>query len=103
VTHVPFDLKDLDTIPAEAIPAAILRLSARLVAEPPVPADTSSTSEKQHNNDMLTTAEAAAALRKSVKWLYRHKTLPFVHQLPGGGLLFSREGIEKWLARQKAR
>ena len=97
-----FDLKDLDAIPAEAIPAAILRLSARMVAQPAAPPLAAPAFEQQHD-EMLTTREAAAALRKSVKWLYRHKSLPFVHQLPGGGLLFSREGIEKWLARQKTR
>jgi hypothetical protein len=92
---------DPNSIPLPDIPAAIIALSARLLAEPAPAA--ASAPQADESDTLLTTAEAAVMLRRSAKWLYRHaKTLPFARQLPGGGLLFSKQGIAKWLARQRA-
>jgi hypothetical protein len=96
---------DPTSVPPDQIPILLsqlgalqVRLAARLMASPPSLAGP----EQPTDDRLLTTAEAAAALRKSVKWLYRHKNYPFVRQLPGGGLLFSQRGIERWLAKQRA-
>src|SRR5436309_582188 len=49
--------------------------------------------------DLLTVDEAAALLRVSARWLYRHApTLPFTRKLSRKSLRFSRTGITKWLA-----
>jgi predicted DNA-binding transcriptional regulator AlpA len=52
--------------------------------------------------DLLTVGEAAAALRISPRWLYRHaKTLPFTRKLSRKVLRFSRSGITRWLATKR--
>jgi len=98
-----FDI-DATSIPDDQIPAAIAALAAlqtalvtrlmtRAPAEPGAQPD---------DDTLLTAAEAAAMLRRSPKWLYRRsRTLPFAHRLDGRSLVFSKRGLEKWLARQK--
>lgn len=76
---------DPSTLPAADIPAVLAQLSAwqgqlaaRLMVTPtPAPEAADGSSDR-----MLKTAEAAALLRRSVKWLYRrNKTLPFARRL----------------------
>jgi len=53
-------------------------------------------------DDLLTVDEAAATLRVSPRWLYRHaKTLPFTRKLSRKVLRFSRAGIARWLATKR--
>ena len=53
-------------------------------------------------SDLLTVAEAAAALRVTARWLYRHaKTLPFARKLSRKVLRFSRVGLVRWLATRR--
>lgn len=53
-------------------------------------------------DDLLTIDEAAAVLRVSPRWLYRHaKTLPFARKLSRKMLRFSRAGISRWLATKR--
>ena len=52
--------------------------------------------------DLLVVGEAAAMLRVSPRWLYRHaKTLPFARKLSPKVLRFSRVGIVRWLATKR--
>ncbi len=52
--------------------------------------------------DLLTVDEAAALLRVSPRWLYRHaKTLPFARKLSRKVLRFSRAGIARYLATKR--
>jgi hypothetical protein len=101
-------LPDFDpaTLPAAEIPAALAQLAgwqttlaARLMATPvSVREDAGDEPDK-----MLTTAEAAALLRRSVKWLYRHqKDLPFARKLSERSWIYSEQGLHRWLARQRA-
>jgi hypothetical protein len=54
------------------------------------------------NEDLLTVDEAAAVLRVSPRWLYRHaKNLPFARKLSRKVLRFSRSGIVRWLATKR--
>src|SRR5437879_1702773 len=54
------------------------------------------------DGDLLTVGEAAAALRLSPRWLYRHaKTLPFARKLSRKVLRFSRVGITRWLTTRR--
>jgi predicted DNA-binding transcriptional regulator AlpA len=60
----------------------------------------------QHeNNDsaiLLTPEEAAAQLRISLRWLYRHwKALPFARKLAPKVLRFDRAGLERWVASKR--
>jgi excisionase family DNA binding protein len=96
------DLAELEPrqIPAllAALAAMQAQLAARLLAaEEPSP----SAQAEAYDDKMLTVGEAAAMLRKSAKWIYRHRNLPFVKKV-GGGLLISKQDLERWLTRQKA-
>jgi helix-turn-helix protein len=100
------------TVPADQIPAALVALAAQqseLAAQAaalaarlltPTPASEAAADEADH---LLTTVEAAAILRRSVKWLYRHqKNLPFARKLSERSWVFSEQGLRRWLARQRA-
>jgi len=53
-------------------------------------------------DDLLTVEEAAAALRVSPRWLYRHaKQLPFARKLSPKVLRFSRSGMARWMATKR--
>jgi hypothetical protein len=99
------DLKALNDIPADEIPAVILHLSARWNAErgqTPAPAEPRSQNSAEPEERMLTVREAAAMLRVSEKWVRRHQDeLPFARRF-GGLLRFSLNGLRKWQARQRA-
>ncbi len=50
----------------------------------------------------LTIEEAAAIIRRSKHWIYRHKKqLPWVKQLAPRNYVCSKLGMERWLARRK--
>jgi hypothetical protein len=50
-------------------------------------------------DDLITVAEAAAILRRSRRWIWRHKRkLPFIHEISPRSLLCSKRGIANWLA-----
>jgi predicted DNA-binding transcriptional regulator AlpA len=52
--------------------------------------------------DLLTIDEAAAMIKLSKRWLYRHaKNLPFARKLSRKVLRFSRSGITRWLATKR--
>ena len=52
----------LDAIPVEQVPAAVLRLTARLVAAP----------RPEIPDDVLTVEEAARLLRMTRRWVFNH-------------------------------
>jgi hypothetical protein len=61
-----------------------------------------STAAAWSEEDLLTIDEAAARLRVSPRWLYRHaKTLPFSRKLSRKVLRFSRVGMVRWLATRR--
>jgi hypothetical protein len=54
------------------------------------------------SGELLTAGEAAAMLRVSPRWLYRHaRDLPFARKLSRKVLRFSRAGIARWLAGRR--
>ena len=71
--------------------------------QPPRPAlALVSTAPAWSEDDLLTIDEAAARLRVSPRWLYRHaKTLPFSRKLSRKVLRFSRAGLARWLATRR--
>jgi hypothetical protein len=100
------DLQNVDpaTIPLGEIPGTIAllaalqaQLAARLMTAPAQPEPVSD------GDQLLTVKEAATVLRRSAKWLYRRAPkLPFARHLDNRSWVFSKKGLEKWLARQKA-
>jgi hypothetical protein len=51
----------------------------------------------------LTADEAAAILRRSRRWLYRHKkNLPFVRCISRKVILFSEAGLRRWAAARRS-
>jgi excisionase family DNA binding protein len=62
----------------------------------------SSAAKDGAGHELLTINEAAALLRVTPRWLYRHaRKLPFTRKLSRKVLRFSRVGLERWLERQK--
>jgi predicted DNA-binding transcriptional regulator AlpA len=93
------DLIDaISTIDRDQLPALMLAIAARIAedkpAEPAVP---------EPDDTNLSMEEAAARLRRSAKWLYRHRTrLPFVRKLGPRSYVCSKNGLDRWVARQHA-
>jgi predicted DNA-binding transcriptional regulator AlpA len=88
---------DVTSIPRERIPALIAMLAARLL-EPMTEPEAASTEPDR----LLTTLEAATQLRRSPKWIYRHrKDLSFARKLASRSWVYSEQGLRKWLSRQK--
>jgi predicted DNA-binding transcriptional regulator AlpA len=94
---------DPTLIPVEQIPAVLTALSAwqgalaaRLMA-------TQATIVATEPEDrLLTVQECAERLRKSTKWVYRRtSTLPFARCLGPRSWVFSRRGLDKWLAQRR--
>ena len=96
-------------VPAEHVPALLCQLSvlqtalaARLAAGPPAQQGNGPAPSPAPDR-LLTVAEAAALLRASPKYLYRHhKRLPFARPLGRRMLRFSEAGLQKWLAQKRA-
>lgn len=87
---------DINSIPRQQIPALIAALAARLLAEPEPEA------APDEPDRMLTASEAAERLRRSTKWLSRHRrNLPFARKLSERSWLYSARGLEKWLAARR--
>jgi predicted DNA-binding transcriptional regulator AlpA len=80
--------------------SAVLTAIASRLAQPrppvePLPRD------NRAGDETLTLHEAAAVLRRSTKWLYRHRaTLPFVRKLGPRSYVVSRQKMENWLAKR---
>jgi hypothetical protein len=87
---------DVNTVPREAIPKLIIALTARLLE--PEPAEPVS----DEPDVMLTTLEASKLLRRSTKWISRHRrSLPFAKKLVARSWVYSEQGLRRWLARKK--
>jgi hypothetical protein len=91
------NLDDVAGVPRGEIPKLIIALTARLLEPEPVEPAT------DEPDKMLTASEAAARLRRSTKWLSRHrKSLPFARKLSERSWIYSKQGLRRWLARQKS-
>jgi hypothetical protein len=82
----------------EELPGLLVAI-AGVMAEPAELAPEPAASEPADTN--LTLDEAAKLMRRSTKWIYRHrKDLPFVRQLAQRSYVVSKNGLERWLARR---
>jgi len=99
------DPSALHALTPEAERALAASLRAALGAEEPTAAAApvpTGASAAWGADDLLTAPEAAAMLKISPRWLYRHaKTLPFARRLSRKVLRFSRAGIARWLATKR--
>jgi hypothetical protein len=86
-------LETLDAIPVEQIPAAIARLSARLM----VPAAQAAA------DDFLSVDEAAKLLRCTPRWLYKHADELGVTRLSRRQIVFPRRTLLARVARKGRR
>ena len=81
----------LDAIPADQLPAAVLRLTARLVATPPG-------GEADHAADeLLTPKEAAALLKTNVRFVQRNARALGAIKLSRRKLRFSAKKVRRWI------
>lgn len=89
---------DIASIPRDQIPAVIAALAARLLEPAPMVVVPTESDEDR----LINTAEAAAILGHSTKWIYRHVAdLPFARRIGPRDFRFSLHGLRKWQARQK--
>jgi hypothetical protein len=103
---VKFSLPQSGEIEQADIPAALaglaalqVQLAARLMTAPPALAPEPATA--RDDDELLDTRQAAAVLKCSAKFLYRHaQQLSAVRR--GREYLWSRRAINRWLARQRA-
>jgi len=102
-----FDQLNIDpaAIPPERIPALITQLAAlqsALAARLMTPTQEPQIEATDSADVLLKVDEVADRLRKSAKWVYRRaKTLPFARRLGPRSWVFSQNGMERWLARQR--
>ena len=101
------DRSKLGTLTADQSCALRELLEAALGNDVPIASAPAPTSVPQPGSawgpdDLLTPEEAAAALRVSRRWLYRHaKQLPFARKLSPKVLRFSRSGMARWMATKR--
>jgi Helix-turn-helix domain len=89
---------DITSVPRGEIPKLIIALTARLLEPEPVE------SVSDEPDKLLTTEEAAALLRRSTKWISRHRrSLPFARKLSERSWVYSEQGLRRWLARRGER
>ena len=86
-------LEALDTVPVESIPAAILRLTARLVATP---------TREEPADRQLTPQEAAALLRQSVRFVWRNRRALGGVQVSPRKVVFSERRLRRWIDARRA-
>lgn len=98
------DPAKLDALAPEQKQALVVALKAAGVIEQKLdgPAPPVAPAPGSGESDLLTVGEAAAVLKVSVRWLYRHaRALPFARRLSRKTLRFSRSGIARWLATKR--
>lgn len=83
-------LATLDAIPDELVPAAIARLSARLLARPAEPDDL-----------LLTVPEAAALLRVNKRFIYRNARQLGASRISGRQLRLSRQAVLRFVKNRR--
>ena len=96
---------DIAAIPLDQIPATLSTLAAwqaALAARLMVPAP-EAVADDDGDDHLLTGSEAAKLLRRSTKWISRHrKSLSsFARRLGPRSWVYSEQGLRRWLARQR--
>jgi hypothetical protein len=82
---------DIANIPRSEIPKLLVALAARLLE--PEPAPEAATDEP---DVMLTSLEASKLLRRSTKWISRHRaSLPFAKKLASRSWVYSQAGLNR--------
>jgi predicted DNA-binding transcriptional regulator AlpA len=101
VVPLPDLLEAIRQLDLSDTPAVMFALAGRIASakaetiEPATPPD-------ETGDTMLSTDQAAAMLGRSTKWLYRRRAaLPFARKLGNRSYVFSRNGLQRWLERQK--
>lgn len=93
---------DIGAIAISDIPAVLAQLAAyqaqlaaRLMKTPVLEAT-------PETDRMLKAEEVAEQLRRSVKWVARHRaSLPFAKKLASRSWVYSEAGLKKWLAARR--
>jgi hypothetical protein len=94
-------LPDITNLSRAQLAALLTAIAGRLAGEPEPPTP-SAPKEPEPPDEMLTTEEAAAMLRRSSRWIYRNADrLPFVKHLSERSMVHSRKGIERYLATRR--
>jgi|SRR2546423_569017 hypothetical protein len=93
---------DIDDVAVSDIPSAIAQLAA---AQAQLAAKLMKTPEPEatpETDRMLKAEEVADQLRRSVKWVSRHRgSLPFAKKLASRSWVYSEAGLKKWLAARR--
>jgi predicted DNA-binding transcriptional regulator AlpA len=98
------DSSKMGALTPEQVQRLVASLRAAVGVQPQVPPDSPNVASVPAWSEgaLLTIDEAAAQLRVSPRWLYRHaKTLPFTRKLSRKMLRFSQAGLARWLATRR--
>jgi len=96
-------IADLDPADAPAVLAAVAAQLAQLGQRPSGADDPAIKGAEYLPDESLTIEEAAACLRRSTKWIYRHRArLPFVRKIGPRSYLCSKSALLRWRDRQHA-
>jgi len=80
-----------------AVTSLLIAIAAVMSENQPAPEPTDQDAGAE--DESLTIEEAAALLRRSTKWMYRHRDrLPFVKKIGPRSYLVSRPSLNRWLA-----
>jgi len=83
------------------VPAVLAAVAARLAQGHQESVSAEDLAHNIGSDANLTIEEAAALIRRSKKWIYRHRAaLPFLRKLGPRSYVCSRVGLEKWLGRR---
>src|SRR2546422_100188 len=96
---LPLDV--VDTLPAEALPAALAHLAAlqaRVAARLATGVAGNGNGSPQAEDRLLSVKEAAEVLHVTVDWLRRHPELPFVVSVSPGQMRYSARGLQRYIA-----
>jgi hypothetical protein len=91
------------SLPRELLPAAFSHVSAVMAALAGAATAPVSAERAEPNDRLLTLEQAAALANVSVRWLRRHRDLPFFVQLSKKNLRVSETRLRRWLERRAGR
>ena len=98
---LPELLQQIATLDPTDAPAVLAAVAARLAQGRQAPTPSEAPVENRADDRNLTIEETAALIRRSTKWIYRHRAnLPFVRKLGPRSYICSLQTLNRWLAQR---
>jgi hypothetical protein len=91
-------IRAINEIDPGDVPAILAACASRLAEARNTPRESAAPEPDDTN---LSIEEAAARLRRSTKWIYRHRGhLPFIRKIGPRSYICSKNALERWLSRR---